>query len=323
MSARPESYAPGARLSIGEVVSLLRSEFNDLTDSKIRFLEDRKLISPARTSGGYRSFGPHDIEVLRWILTRQRDQYLPLSIIGERIDRGEHLADIWGIGIHEAPGSSPAATAEPEPEAPSEFRAAGAAAATGAADAAEGPQEPVPADAVESATDPVSTAPTAGPKPPWIAPDAAATYSAAELSAESGLTVEEIAELTDFGLLVPLDEADEARSLPPQAEAAHAAAVQASLGLEPPAPRYSSGALLVARISREFATYGLQARHLRVVRNAAARDASMFEQGIQPILHAGGASADLDAQRSLGRLIALCERLRSHVMGEALRRYWR
>ena len=318
MSAGSESDAPGARLSIGEVVSLLRSEFNDLTDSKIRFLEDRKLISPARTSGGYRSFGPHDVEVLRWILTRQRDQYLPLSIIGERIGRGEHLADIWGIGIHEAPGSSPAATAEPEAEAPSEFGAAGAAAATGAADAAEGPQEPVPADAVESAADPVSTAPTAGPKPPWIAPDAAATYSAEELSAESGLSVEEIAELTDFGLLVHLGKADESRSLPPRTEA-----VQASLSLEPPEPRYGSGALLVARISREFATYGLHARHLRVVRNAAARDASMFEQGIQPILHAGGASADLDAQRSLGRLIALCERLRSHVMGEALRRYWR
>ncbi len=248
-------------MSIGEVVSLLRSEFSDLTDSKIRFLEDRKLISPARTSGGYRSFGPHDIEVLRWILTRQRDQYLPLSIIGERIDRGEHLADIWGIEVR-------------------------------------------------------------------AAPDDQATYSAAELSAESGLTVEELAELTDFGLLVPLDEDDEARSSPPRADPVQANPVQsdpvqASLGLEPPEPRYGSGALLVARIAREFATYGLQARHLRVLRNAAARDASMFEQGIQPILHAGGASADLDAQRSLGRLIALCERLRSHVMGEALRRYWR
>ena len=304
-------------------MSLLRSEFNDLTDSKIRFLEDRKLISPARTSGGYRSFGPHDVEVLRWILTRQRDQYLPLSIIGERIDRGEHLADIWGIGIHEAPGSSAAARAEPEPEVPVELGVKGAAQEPGSTDAAESPQESALADADASTADPVSTAPTASLPPPWIAPDDSTSYSAEELSAESGLTVEEIAELTVFGLLVPLDEAGEARSLPPQAEAAHAEAVQASLGLEPPEPRYGSGALLVARISREFATYGLQARHLRVVRNAAARDASMFEQGIQPILHAGGASADLDAQRSLGRLIALCERLRSHVMGEALRPYWR
>ena len=238
---------------------MLRPEFSDLTDSKIRFLEDRRLISPARTPGGYRSFGPHDVEVLRWILTRQRDEYLPLSIIGERIDRGEHLADIWGTGTADVGGS-------PRGDSP--------------------------------------------------------TYSAAELSAESGLTVEEVAELTDFGLLVPLADDDPARSLPPSTGAAQANPVQASLGLEPPEPRYGSSALHIARIAREFATYGLQARHLRVIRNAAARDASMFEQGIQPILHAGGASADLDAQRSLGRLMALCERLRSVVMGEALRRYW-
>ena len=323
MSARSESYASGARLSIGEVVSLLRSEFSDLTDSKIRFLEDRKLISPARTSGGYRSFGPHDIEVLRWILTRQRDQYLPLSIIGERIDRGEHLADIWGIGTHEAPRSPAVAAAEAEPVAAAELGADGDVQAPDSADTAEGPHEPVPADTAERAAQPVSTEPTAGSLLPWTALDDQATYSAAELRAESGLTIEELAELTDFGLLVPLDEDDEARSSPPRADAAPSDPVQASLGLEPPEPRYGSGALLVARIAREFATYGLQARHLRVLRNAAARDASTFEQGIQPILHAGDASADLDAQRSLGRLIALCERLRSHVMGEALRRYWR
>ena len=130
------------------------------------------------------------------------------------------------------------------------------------------PQESALANADASTADPVSTAPTASLPPPWIAPDDSTSYSAEELSAESGLTVEEIAELTVFGLLVPLDEAVEARSLPPLAEAAHAEAVQASLGLEPPEPRYGSGALLVARISREFATYGLQARHLRVVRNA-------------------------------------------------------
>ncbi len=277
MNAGVEPSSPGARLSIGEVVALLRPEFSDLTDSKIRFLEDRKLVSPARTPGGYRSFGHHDIEVLRWILTRQRDQYLPLSIIGERIDRGEHLADIWGIGVAE-PVELPTAA---------------------------------------------ETAPGSEETGSHAAGDDTRSYSAADLSAETGLTLDEIAELTDFGLLVPLADDDAARLLPPQPGAAQASPVQASLGLEPPEPRYGSSALLIARISREFATYGLQARHLRVIRNAAARDASMFEQGIQPILHAGGASADLDAQRSMSRLVALCERLRSVVMGEALRRYRR
>lgn len=325
MSARSESSLPGARLSIGEVVALLRSEFSDLTDSKIRFLEDRKLISPARTAGGYRSFGSHDIEVLRWILTRQRDQYLPLSIIGERIDRGEHLADIWGIGVGDV---SPSPAEVQEPDAPASIDDAGAAKpddrspardASAATDAAADAQ---PEAAAGTRERPAAAASMAG-QMPWTVHGDDRIYTAAELSAESGLTVDEIAELADFGLLVPLADDDAARPLRSGTAAAQAEAVQASLGLEPPETRYGSSALLIARVSREFATYGLQARHLRVIRNAAARDASMFEQGIQPILHAGGASADLDAQRSVGRLVALCERLRSVVMGETLRRYWR
>ncbi|MCY3892423.1 MAG: MerR family DNA-binding transcriptional regulator [Acidimicrobiaceae bacterium] len=329
MSAGVQPSSPGARLSIGEVVALLRPEFSDLTDSKIRFLEDRKLISPARTPGGYRSFGSHDIEVLRWILTRQRDQYLPLSIIGERIDRGEHLADIWGIGVTE-PVELPAA-AETAPE--SEEAGGHAAGLTGGRPADDGAVDPDAGDQdldnqdldnrepAVRAREPAEIPTPGGTGLPWAAEDDTRTYSAADLSAETGLTLDEIAELTDFGLLVPLADDDATRLTPPQPGATPSDPVQASLGLEPPELRYGSSALLIARISREFATYGLQARHLRVIRNAAARDASMFEQGIQPILHAGGASAELDALRSLGRLTALCERLRSVVMGEALRRY--
>lgn len=338
MSAGPEPSPPGVRRSIGEVVSLLRPEFSDLTDSKIRFLEDRKLISPSRTPGGYRSFGPHDIEVLRWILTRQRDQYLPLSVIGERIDRGEHLADIWGIGMHEIAEVTEPAVSAPEPIGASDAEIAGQALPAesepvsheeGAADAvAEAPDivgtrrdaaEPdaVGRDLAERTGAAAGSGTGTGTGPPWIAQDDHRTYTAAELSAESGLSADEIAELISYGLLVPLEDADAAGSPPPGSEA-----VQAPLGLEPPEARYGSRALLIARISREFATYGLQARHLRVMRNAAARDASMFEQVVQPILHAGGAAADADAQRSLGRLVALSERLRSVVIGDALRRYW-
>jgi DNA-binding transcriptional MerR regulator len=339
VSAQSEPSWPGAQLSIGEVVALLRLEFSDLTDSKIRFLEDRKLISPARTPGGYRSFGPHDIEVLRWILTRQRDQYLPLSIIGERIDRGEHLADIWGIGVDELGESAHTGAAAPglatpddgaddadreQPTADVVLDGDAAHRGAGDQDAADDDTAGRGAAGRDSTVGEdrhARTATAGSTAPPWFAEDDTRTYSAADLSAESGLTLDEIAELTDFGLLVPLADDDATRPLGPQLGATQPDPVQASLGLEPPEPRYGSSALLTARISREFATYGLQARHLRVIRNAAARDASMFEQGIQPILHAGGASADLDARRSLGRLVALCERLRSVVMGEALRRY--
>jgi DNA-binding transcriptional MerR regulator len=70
-----------ALLSIGQVLSRLTPEFPDLTSSKLRFLEERGLISPARTTSGYRKFSPDDLERLRVILGMQRDHYLPLKVI--------------------------------------------------------------------------------------------------------------------------------------------------------------------------------------------------------------------------------------------------
>jgi DNA-binding transcriptional MerR regulator len=74
-----------AYLGIGEVLVELRAEFPDISVSKIRFLESEGLISPARSQSGYRRFGPADVNQLRFILTAQRDQYLPLRVIKERL----------------------------------------------------------------------------------------------------------------------------------------------------------------------------------------------------------------------------------------------
>ena len=74
-----------AYLGIGEVLVELRSEFPEISVSKIRFLESEGLIAPARSPSGYRRFGPGDIDKLRFILTAQRDQYLPLRVIKERL----------------------------------------------------------------------------------------------------------------------------------------------------------------------------------------------------------------------------------------------
>jgi DNA-binding transcriptional MerR regulator len=74
-----------AYLGIGEVLVELRAEFPDISVSKIRFLESEGLISPARSPSGYRRFGPADVDQLRFILTAQRDQYLPLRVIKERL----------------------------------------------------------------------------------------------------------------------------------------------------------------------------------------------------------------------------------------------
>lgn len=73
-------------LSIGQVLARLSPEFPDLSPSKLRFLEERQLITPARTDSGYRKFSGSDLERLRFVLTMQRDHYLPLKVIRGYLD---------------------------------------------------------------------------------------------------------------------------------------------------------------------------------------------------------------------------------------------
>jgi DNA-binding transcriptional MerR regulator len=95
------------RLTIGEVLAVLRDDFPDVTISKIRYLESEQLVSPQRTASGYRKFSRADVARLRYVLAAQRDQYLPLRVIKEHLDaldRGEPL-----------PGQAPATAAVPPP----------------------------------------------------------------------------------------------------------------------------------------------------------------------------------------------------------------
>jgi DNA-binding transcriptional MerR regulator len=73
-------------LSIGDVLTLLRQEFPDITISKIRFLESQGLVDPERTPSGYRKFYQHDVDRLRWILQQQRENFLPLKVIKDRLE---------------------------------------------------------------------------------------------------------------------------------------------------------------------------------------------------------------------------------------------
>ena len=73
--------------TIGEVLNQLRDEFDDITISKIRFLESEGLISPDRTESGYRRFTLADIDRLRYVLRAQRDRYLPLKVIRDELER--------------------------------------------------------------------------------------------------------------------------------------------------------------------------------------------------------------------------------------------
>jgi DNA-binding transcriptional MerR regulator len=106
----PGSSRAQALMSIGEVLAHLRAEFPDTTISKLRFLEAEGLVDPQRTASGYRKYSWDDVHRLRFVLTAQRDQYLPLRVIREQL---EHL--------EEEPPQRPtlvavgAAGAEPDP----------------------------------------------------------------------------------------------------------------------------------------------------------------------------------------------------------------
>jgi DNA-binding transcriptional MerR regulator len=97
-------------LSIGEVLDNLRTEFPDITISKIRFLETEGLISPERTGSGYRKFFDQDVARLRFILSLQRDHFLPLKVIRERLEQADSNGGV--------PAVTPPSLVAPVPSAP-------------------------------------------------------------------------------------------------------------------------------------------------------------------------------------------------------------
>jgi len=167
MSAQPAR----PYLGIGEVLAKLRGEFPDISVSKIRFLESAGLIAPARAPSGYRKFGVDDVERLRYILTVQRDQYLPLRVIKERL-----------------PGPAEPLPAPPVP----------------AAQATASPPSAVPSSTGAPTTGPPSTGRPAGPvlaggQAAQGAPRPGMTRR--ELLEAAGITDDQLAELEDFGLV--------------------------------------------------------------------------------------------------------------------------
>ncbi|HEX9967212.1 MAG TPA: MerR family transcriptional regulator [Solirubrobacterales bacterium] len=86
---------PRKALTIGAVCKILQGEFDDISISKIRYLEDQKLLSPRRTPGGYRLYSQSDVERLRTILRLQRDEFLPLRVIRQELASGGDL-DLGG-----------------------------------------------------------------------------------------------------------------------------------------------------------------------------------------------------------------------------------
>ena len=199
-----------SHLSIGEVLSLLQDDFPDVTISKIRFLESQGLLDPERTPSGYRKFYEPDIERLRWILRHQRDHFLPLKVIKDRLE--ESAAQ----GLTVPPDEPPPVAQAPAPSLFEEGGTApGPAAGEAAAPAAEPgvPEEPAVATPAPEAPRPPRPAPSrAAPAlPPLPAVEAPSpldpgptggSFSLDELAAACGLPTRALAELERYGLLV-------------------------------------------------------------------------------------------------------------------------
>src|SRR5580692_3744542 len=107
-------------MSIGDVLTLLRQEFPDVTISKIRFLESQGLVNPERTPSGYRKFYEQDVERLRWVLRQQREHFLPLKVIKDRLDDDPSESEAPEVASGAGPGAG-----SPAPVGAAEGRAKG------------------------------------------------------------------------------------------------------------------------------------------------------------------------------------------------------
>lgn len=220
-------------MSIGTVLNALRDEFPEVTISKIRFLEAEGLIEPQRTPSGYRKFSAGDVERLAHVLRMQRDHYLPLKVIRERLDameRGEAV---------QLPLVGRQRTGEDVPEPPG---------------------------------------------PPTVA-----RVGRAELLAAAEIDEGELREWESYGLVAPLED-----------------------GV------YDAEAVTVASLVAELGRFGIEPRHLRVMKAAADREAGLVDQVVAPLKRHRNPQTRAHAEARAKELAALTVRLHAALVQTAL-----
>lgn len=317
-----------SHLSIGEVLSLLQDDFPDITISKIRFLESQGLLNPERTPSGYRKFHDEDTERLRWILTQQRDHFLPLKVIKERLAAGDFSdGPPEGVLPFERSSGSPSEThtngvtaaaeanGAPNGQSGSEQRSTVRATASASNEPANGEgtskdRARAVASLVEGPNEASTITPRGRKRHPTghtkgeptpvptgeVEPDAPSlALTAEELCAQSGLSASGVAELERFGLL-------KVRSM------GHV-------------DYYDEEALVIARLAAGFARFGIEPRHLRMYKVSADREAGLFEQLITPLLKQRRAAARDEAVEMLEELAELADDLRAVMVRASLRDY--
>jgi DNA-binding transcriptional MerR regulator len=297
-----------SHLSIGEVLNLLQDEFPDITISKIRFLESQGLLDPERTPSGYRKFYEGDIERLRWILRQQKENFLPLKVIKDRLASGE-LDDPVEVPVGAASSAAAPAPAAPPVRAPASM-ASRDAVGVGEVD---GPPAVRPTPAATSGSGRGRARADQGrgsraPAPPSVVPSfdqdspslldngqTGVSLTVEEILAATGLTAKDLSELEGFGLI-------ESRTLGNTSY-------------------YDDDALVVAKLASGFMAHGVEARHLRMYKVSAEREAGVFEQLVMPLLKQRNPGARVQATERLDELATLGGRLRGAMLRQALREH--
>ncbi|WP_433803745.1 MerR family transcriptional regulator [Actinomycetospora sp. CA-084318] len=275
-------------MSIGAVLDALRSDYPEITISKIRFLESEGLISPARTPSGYRQFSHADIRRLRFVLSAQRDHYLPLKVIRAKLEEFDASPTPDGPVLTAPPDVvSPADTAAPRTGGP------GGGGGGGGFDGGFGGTVPRPRSL--SAVGPWT--PTG---PSDEDPDRAlAGVSSGEdvdgvdretVLAEDGVDEALLTSLEHHGILRP----------------------DVSGRYEPEAP-------VIARTAASLAALGVEPRLLRGLRAGADREVGLLTQLVTPVARSRAPEATRRAHDLSGELAALSGRLHALLVGSGLR----
>lgn len=263
-------------LSIGEVLGLLLEEFPDVTISKIRFLESQGLIDPERTASGYRKFYDNDVDLLRVILREQRENFLPLRVIRDRLESGA-IEDPTGP-------TTPPRGIQNVPDVDDDDRDAEAIGEPSAMSAPVAPLQHTAEQHRVAGNEPASAADNADHRHD--------SFGAGDLCQLSGLTESQLAELESYGLLAGKGSGD--------------------------ATMYTTCDLAIAQAAAGFMHHGIGGRHLKAWRQAAEREASLFEQMILPLLRQRNPQARQQAVTTLTSLTALGAELRSAIVHSAL-----
>ena len=280
--------------SIGEVLSLLQAEYSDVTISKIRFLESQGLIAPERTPSGYRKFYASDIARLRWILTQQRDNFLPLKVIKKRLEEPGLEVELEALTGDEPAVSEPTLFAKRDKPA-SKPKAKARRAASAAVEVEPETKKQAAAKKVGESEPEGEAKDDAGDETVDEFAEPVDGLSATEVAEAVGIEVGVVRELDRLGLIV-------------------------SIG-RPGSAVYDPEALVVANAAAVFGRSGLEPRHMRMFKVSAERQAGLLEQIFSSRLARGGDSMQ-QARDELNEIVQLGEVLQRSILrrsfGESL-----